>query len=104
MSFKLAKIIPELAVLPVKLNPGTEKTPSTSWLALTMAAARSITLVVYCKEAPGGACTMTKKYPWSSCGTKLVGTFWYTKYVGASPKRKTTTKAARQFVSRWRID
>ena len=33
-----------------------------------------MTLVVYCNDAPGGACTITKKYPWSSCGTKLVGT------------------------------
>ena len=31
------------AAFPVKLKPGTEKTPSTSWFALTMAAARSIT-------------------------------------------------------------
>ncbi len=38
------------------------------------APARAATLDVYSNEAASGACTSTMKYPWSSSGTKLVGT------------------------------
>ncbi len=35
----------------------------------------SSTTPVRCWVAPGGVCTWTKKYPWSSFGTNAVGNF-----------------------------
>ena len=74
MGLRLTNMSPRLGAAPQKLKPGTAKTPKTSELFMMAALARAATLEVYSSEAASGACTSTMKYPWSSSGTKLVGT------------------------------
>ena len=67
-----------LGPLPVKLKPMTLKAPMMSLSVLAMASTSRTALEVYSTEAPCGACTVIMNHPWSSSGTKPVGTVLYT--------------------------
>ena len=84
-------MMPLFGPFPVKLKPMTANAPVMSFSLASTASTWRMASEVYSTEAPGGACTMMMNQPWSSSGTKPVGTRLYTTYVAASPRKNTTS-------------
>ena len=67
-------MIPWFDAAPLKLNPMTENTASVSGSFSRICSAWRPTPPVYCSDAPAGAITCDRMYPWSSSGTNACGT------------------------------
>ena len=72
----VTKARPAFCPEPEKLKPTTLTMLSTSGCLSMKASVCFMTSSVRACVAPGGSCTFTRMLPWSSLGTKEVGSFW----------------------------